>query len=120
MSGEIVLQGFLVKKKVEVSERQAENIRNQNISAQIHAAISSALLGGAGVEAVKNSISQGFREGKSQVEALENSIEYRSEYFQHGDPDSLARIKEIEGQPDFDRWIDEMAIESIKTSIQTT
>lgn len=119
MSGEIVLQGFLVKKKVEVSERQAEKVRNQNISAQIQAAISSAILGGAGVDAVRDSISKGFREGKSQVEALENSIEYRAEYFQHGDSDSVARIKQIEADPEFDRWIDEVAIEALKGSIQS-
>lgn len=120
MAGEIVVQGFLLKKKVSVSANRAEEIRNQNISAQIHAAISSAILGGGSVNAIKDSISKGFTEGKKQVESLENSIEYRSEYFQHGDPDSVARILQIETDPDFDRWLDEMTIEELKRSIPSS
>lgn len=120
MFGEIVAQGFLLKKKVSISANRAEDIRNQNISAQIHAAISSAILGGGSVDSIKDSISKGFREGKTQVEALENSIEYRSEYFQHGDPDSVARIHQIEADPNFDRWLDEMTIDEIKRSIPST
>lgn len=117
---EIVLQGFLMKKKVEVSPTKAEEIRNQNISAQIYAAISSAILGGGSVDAVKDSIGMGFREGKNQVESLENGLEYRSEYFQHGDLDSVSRIQQIESDPNFDKWIDEMAIEEIKRSISAS
>jgi hypothetical protein len=117
---EIVLQGFLMKKKVEVSSTKAEQIRNQNISAQIYAAISSAILGGGTVDAVKDSIGKGFSEGKNQVENLENSLEYRSEYFQYGDSDSLSRIREIESNPDFDRWIDQLTIEDIKSSISAS
>jgi hypothetical protein len=114
---EIVLQGFLMKKKNEISASKAEEIRNQNISAQIYASISSAILGGGSVDAIKNSIQQGFREGKTQVENLENGLEYRSEYFQHGDPDSISRILQIESDPNFDKWIDEIAIAEIKLSI---
>lgn len=120
MNREIVLQGYLIKKKNVISSIRAEEIRNQNISAQIYAAISSAILGGGTVDAVRDSIGKGFSEGKNQVENLENSLEYRSEYFQYGDSDSLFRIREIESNPDFDRWIDELTIEDIKSSISTS
>lgn len=117
MLREIVTVGFLVKKKVTVSNAMAENIRNRSMSAQIDASIRSAILGGGSVDAIRDSISKGFRQGKDHVQDLENSIEYRSEYFQYGDPESVARIREIEADPEFDRWLDDITISDIKGSV---
>ena len=114
---EIVQQGFLMKKEVEVSAQKAEDIRNQNISAHIWAGIQSAMLGGGGTAALQDSIGKGFREANSQIDNLKNSIEYKSEYFQYGDSESIARIRQIEEDPNFDRWMDQMAIEDIKNSV---
>lgn len=114
---EIVLQGYLIKKRKIISQTDAEKIQNQSISAHIYAAITSALLGSGSIDSIKNSIKKGFSEGKNQVENLKNSIEYRSEYFQYGDHDSVFKIKEIENSPDFDRWIDSYIIDEIKKSI---
>lgn len=117
MLGEITLQGFLFKRKLTIPPTKAEEIRNMNISAQIHSAISSAILGGGSVDSIRDSIGKGFKMGKEQVQSLEDNVEYRSEYFQYGDPDSVARIKEIESDLAFDKWIDEVAIEDIKRSV---
>jgi hypothetical protein len=117
MSHEIILQGFLLKKQNKISADKAEEIRNQNISNQIWAGLQSAILGGGGATALQDSISRGFREGKQHVENLENGIEYKSEYFQYGDLDSVQRIAQIEADPNFDRWMDEITIEEIKNSI---
>ncbi len=117
MKHEIVVVGFLMKKKVVISNEKAENIRNRSISAQIDASIRAAILGGGGVDGIRDSISRGFRQGKEHVEDLENAIEYRSEYFQYGDPESVARIREIESDPQFDKWIDEIIISDIKSSV---
>lgn len=118
MSYEIIVQGFLVRKQVQISASKAEEIRNQNISNQIWAGLQSAILGGGGAASLQDSISRGFRDGKQHVENLENGIEYRSEYFQYGDPASVARIAQIEADPNFDKWLDEITIEDIKKSIR--
>jgi hypothetical protein len=120
MSHEIVIQGFLMKKQTYVSASKAEEIRNQNISNQIWAGLQSAILGGGGAASLQDSISKGFREGKQHVENLENGIEYKSEYFQYGDPESLARIAQIEADPNFDKWLDDITIEDIKNSIRSS
>jgi hypothetical protein len=117
MSHEIVQQGFLLKKEVTVSAQKAEELRNQNMSAHIWAGLQSAILGGGGAAALQDSISKGFREANSQIDNLKNSLEYKSEYFQYGDPESVTRIRQIEADPNFDRWMDEMAIEDIKKSV---
>jgi hypothetical protein len=117
MSHEIIIQGFLMKKQVQISANKAEEIRNQNISNQIWAGLQSAILGGGGAASLQDSISRGFREGKQHVENLENGIEYKSEYFQFGDPESIRRIAQIEADPNFDRWLDEITIEDLKNSI---
>jgi hypothetical protein len=117
MSHEIIIQGFLMKKQVQISANKAEEIRNQNISNQIWAGLQSAILGGGGAASLQDSISRGFREGKQHVENLENGIEYKSEYFQFGDPESIRRITQIEADPNFDRWLDEITIEDLKNSI---
>lgn len=114
---EIILVGFLMKKKTQVSASKAEEIRNQNISNQIWAGLQSAILGGGGAAALQDSISKGFTQGREQVESIENSIEYKTEYFQFGDPESIARINQIEADLNFDKWIDEYTIEEIKRSI---
>lgn len=114
---EIVTLGFLIKKKAQITTDRAEEIRNANISNQIWAGIQSAILGGGGAAALQDSISRGFRQGKEQIDSIENAIEYKSEYFQHGDPESIARINQIEADPNFDKWIDEYAIEQLKRSI---
>lgn len=120
MNYEIVTQGYLVKKKNQISASKAEQIRNLNISAQVEASIKAAILGGGSLDAIRNSISSGFRRGKEQVEDLENLTEYRSEYFQFGDLESVLRIKEIEENIDFDRWLDETVITDIKNSVSNT
>jgi hypothetical protein len=117
MSHEIIIQGFLMKKQVQISANKAEEIRNQNISNQIWAGLQSAILGGGGAASLQDSISRGFREGKQHVENLENGIEYKSEYFQFGDPESIRRIAQIEADPNFDRWLDEITIKDLKNSI---
>jgi hypothetical protein len=117
MSHEIIIQGFLMKKQVQISANKAEEIRNQNISNQIWAGLQSAILGGGGAASLQDSISKGFREGKQHVENLENGIEYKSEYFQFGDPESILRIAQIEADPNFDRWLDEITIKDLKNSI---
>jgi hypothetical protein len=117
MNHEIVVQGYLIKKKKTISAPKAEEIRNVNISAQINASIRAAILGGGSMDAIRNSISDGFKRGKEQVEDLENLTEYKSEYFQYGDRESLARIKEIESDPQFDKWLDELTISDIKNSV---
>jgi hypothetical protein len=117
MSHEIIIQGFLMKKQVQISANKAEEIRNQNISNQIWAGLQSAILGGGGAASLQDSISKGFREGKQHVENLENGIEYKSEYFQFGDPESIRRIAQIEADPNFDRWLDEITIADLKNSI---
>ncbi len=118
MHNEIVLQGFLVKKKNEISASTTEKIRNLNISAQVEASIRSAILGGGGLDAIKNSISKGFNQGNEHIENLKNTIEYRSDYFQYGNPESLSKIKEIENSPDFDKWVDVYTIHEIKKSMK--
>jgi len=117
MSHEIIIQGFLMKKQVQISANKAEEIRNQNISNQIWAGLQSAILGGGGAASLQDSISRGFREGKQHVDNLENGIEYKSEYFQFGDPESIRRIAQIEADPNFDRWLDEITIADLKNSI---
>lgn len=117
MNYEIVAQGYLIKKKNQISASKAEQIRNLNISAQVEASIKAAILGGGSLDAIRNSISSGFRRGKEQIEDLENLTEYRSEYFQFGDLKSVLRIKEIEENLDFDRWLDETVIADIKKSV---
>ena len=72
---EIVVLGFLIKKKLQVSAHRAEEIRNQNISSQIWAGIQSAILGGSGAYALQDSISKGFKQGNSHIDAIENGIE---------------------------------------------
>jgi hypothetical protein len=116
MSHEIILQGFLIKNKIQISTNRAEEIRNQNISNQIWAGLQSAILGG-GAAALHDSISKGFAQGREQIKSIENSIDYRAEYFQYGNIESISKIYEIEADPNFDKWIDEIAIEDLKKSI---
>lgn len=117
MNYEIVAVGYLLKKQVNISSDKAENIRNLSIAAQVDASIRAAILGGGSVDAIRDSIFKGFRQGNNHVEELKNSIEYRSEYFQYGDPESVARIRQLEEDPQFDRWLDEMVISDIKGSV---
>lgn len=117
MNYEIITLGYLIKKKNQISTSKAEEIRNLNISAQIEASIRGAILGGGSLDAIRDSISSGFKRGKEQIADLENLTEYRSEYFQFGDPDSILRIKEIEENPDFDRWLDETVVADIRKSV---
>jgi hypothetical protein len=117
MSHEIILIGFLMKKKTQISANKAEEIRNQNISNQIWAGLQSAILGGGGAAALQDSISKGFTQGREQIDSIENATEYKTEYFQFGDPESIVRINQIEADLNFEKWVDEYTIEEIKKSI---
>jgi len=117
MHGEITLQGFLIKKKNEISSTKAEQIRNYSISAQVNASIKSAILGSGSIDDIKYSISSGFKQGNAQIENIKNSVEYKTEYFQYGDPESIVRINDIENSIEFEKWIDEYAINEIKKSL---
>ena len=106
---------WLMKTSQEVSEEDAQKIRQKAMSDMLYGAIQTAAYSGANQSMdAQTAMQRGWNEANKQIEMLEDGTEMHREMFLIGDPNTISRIQEIETNPDFRGWSNSYIMDQIK------
>lgn len=106
---------WFMKTSQEVSEEDAQKIRQKAMSDMLYGAIQTAAYSGANQSMdAQTAMQRGWNEANKQIEMLEDGTEMHREMFLIGDPNTISRIQEIETNPDFRGWSNSYIMDQIK------
>jgi hypothetical protein len=106
---------WFMKTSQEVSEDDAQKIRQKAMSDMLYGAIQTAAYSGANQSMdAQTAMQRGWNEANKQIEQLEDGTEMHKEMFLVGDPNTIRRIHEIEAHSDFRGWSNSYIMDQIK------
>jgi len=104
-----------MKTSQEVSEDDAQKIRQKAMSDMLYGAIQTAAYSGANQSMdAQTAMQRGWNEANKQIEQLEDGTEMHREMFLVGDLNTIKRIHEIETHSDFRGWSNSYIMDQIK------